>query len=137
MSKIILFSILVGVTRIASGQTTITSPVNWDANNYTISYSNLVNKFNLPTTDGLSARMSVLSNNWDLGGGFGMMDGGNIVSPIAWMYNYGGRNAFTIAAKNYTGGAGAKGLGGNLNPLFQGKEKSNVGIGTNSSAGKM
>jgi hypothetical protein len=108
---------------------TITSPVNVSPTT-TISNSNLVNKFNLPTTDGSAANFSILSNNWDLGGGYGLIEGANVVSPVVWLYNFGGRNAFTVASKNYSAGQGQGVIGDYLNPLFQVRENGNVGIGT-------
>jgi len=115
---------------------TITSPVNVSPTT-TISNSNLVNKFNLPTTDGSAANFSILSNNWDLGGGYGLIEGANVVSPVIWLYNFGGRNAFTVASKNYSAGQGQGVIGDYLNPLFQVRENEYVGIGTTSPSVKL
>jgi hypothetical protein len=93
-----------------------------------ITYSLLQQKFNLPTTDGSAGKLAFLSSDVNYADGIGLIYGTNIASPIIWMYNYNDRNAFTIAAKNYSSGESV--ISDNLNPLFQVRANGYVGIGT-------
>src|SRR5260221_1596702 len=129
--RITLLLLFVGISNLMFAQwgTTVTSPVLWQLSG-TISNTNLTSKFNLPPTNGGPANISSITSNWDIGGGYGVIDGDNVVSPITWMYNYGGRNAFTVAVKGYTNGQGTSVLGDYLTPVFQVRENGQVGIGT-------
>ncbi len=65
-------------------------------------------------------------------GGYGMIRGGNIVSPIIWMYYTGQQlNAFQIRAKGWNQPVGSS------NVLFHLGEGGNVGIGTTSPGAKL
>ena len=57
-------------------------------------------------------------------GGFGIISGSNIVSPVIWMYNYGGYNAFQVRTVGYNSTPAS----GNV--LFDVDASGNVGIGT-------
>lgn len=98
----------------------------------------LRDRFGLPTTNGNSASLSFLTSDWDNANGIGLITGDNVASPIVWMYDYGGRNAFTVAKKGYAGtGDDATAIGSKLTPLFQVRENGNVGIGTVSPNAKL
>lgn len=58
--------------------------------------------------------------------GFGIVNGPNIVSPVVWMYNYGGYNAFQVRTVGYNSTPAS----GNV--LFDVDAGGNVGIGTTS-----
>lgn len=88
-------------------------------------------QWNLSPTDGAAGSISFITSDWDNNNGFGFITAANVSSPVVWMYNYSGRNAFTIARKTYQGtGNNASQLEQALTPLFQVRENGNVGIGT-------
>ena len=96
-----------------------------------IQLSSLTSKWNLPTSNGTAAVLSVISSDWDTAGGFGLITGANVNSPIVWLYSSTTRNAFTVAKKNYAGtGPDISTIDDYLVPLFQVRENGNVGIGT-------
>ncbi|WP_062054068.1 hypothetical protein [Aquimarina longa] len=99
----------------------------------------LVNTFNLPPTDELSdGAINVITNDWNTSNGLGLIRSANVASPIVWMYEFGGRNAFTVARKKYRGsGQDASNIGDDLTPLFQVRENGNVGIGTTNPRAKL
>lgn len=113
----------------AQWNATVNSPALINASsNGNLTYSVLQQKFNLPTTDGLGGKIAFIGSDGNYSNGVGFISGGNVASPIVWMYNYDDRNAFTVAVKNYSTGEST--LGDNLNPLFQVRANGNVGIGT-------
>nr|WP_299073824.1 tail fiber protein [uncultured Allomuricauda sp.] len=59
-------------------------------------------------------------------GGFGILSGSNQISPIIWMYGYGGKNAFQVRKKGYAANVQ------NGTTLFHVGVDGNVGIGTTS-----
>jgi hypothetical protein len=110
--------------------TSLNSPVLWNPSpaSADIPFDILNVKFGTPTTNGGPANISILSNNWALGGGYGLLNGDNVVSPLAWMYA-GGQNAFTVAKMDFTSSPWDV-MGSYLTPLFQVRNNGNVGIGT-------
>lgn len=64
-------------------------------------------------------------------GGFGMVVGSNQASPVVWMYEYGGRNAFQVIKKTYSGDLGTDPT------LFHVDVNGNVGIGTDAPIAKL
>ncbi len=98
-------------------------------NSATVSNNDLSTKLNLPPTSGSTSSISILTNNGNMAGGFGLINGANVVSPTIWMYNYGGINAFTVAKAGYFE-SGPDHLLEYMTPLFQVRENGNVGIGT-------
>ena len=98
-----------------------------------ISFTDLRDKWNLPTTNSGSAALPMIASDWDTGGGFGIIQGDNVASPMVWMYEATGRNAFTVARKGFSGtGSNVLTISAKLSPLFQVRENGNVGIGTTS-----
>lgn len=96
-----------------------------------VTNAQLVNKFNLPPTDNGGGLLNFATDNaGNIGGGLGIIQAGNVESPMVWMYNFGGRNAFTVARKNYTTGNPTSSTIDAFNPLFQVRVDGNVGIGT-------
>lgn len=92
--------------------------------------SSLTSKWNLPPTSG-NGTLSFITDNWDASGGVGFIHADNVSSPVVWMYNSSGRNAFTVARKAYAGtGENVATIDNYLTPLFQVRENGNVGIGT-------
>lgn len=73
---------------------------------------------------GLTADAYNLLGNFNEHAGFGIANGNNIVSPIIWMYDYQGRNAFLIKKMPFTGNMT------NGSDLFAVRANGNVGIGT-------
>ncbi len=80
---------------------------------------------------GLSADFYNLLGGPDQAGGFGVAQGDSIISPIVWMYSYGGRNMFDVRSvgfqQNPTAGTS----------LFTVRESGNVGIGTTDRLSKL
>ncbi len=94
--------------------------------------ASLASKWNLnPTTAGAVGNMPFITANGNNGSGFGLIEADNVSSPVVWMYDYGGRNAFTVAKKGYQDGVGGdpSTIDTKLTPLFQVRENGNVGIG--------
>lgn len=97
----------------------------------TIPFSSLSSKWNMATTDSGPATLSVITNNAGTNNGVGFINGGNVAGPVVWMYGYGGRNAFTVAKKDFSGnGEDISTIDNVLTPLFQIRESGFVGIGT-------
>jgi hypothetical protein len=97
----------------------------------TIISTSLSSKWNLPSTSSGNGTLSAITSNWDTGGGLGFIEGSNVSSPVAWMYAADDRNAFTVAAKGYSGtGQDMSTIDSYLTPLFQVRENGRVGIGT-------
>ena len=95
------------------------------------SNATLVSKWNLNPADNGSARMPIISANWDTSSGLGFLHGSNMHSPVIWMYSYSGNNAFTVAKKGYAGtGSDVTDIEDWLTPLFQVRVNGRVGIGT-------
>ncbi len=104
----------------------------------TVASSSLSSKWNLPTTGGNDATLSVITGDQDTNCGFGFINGTNVSSPVVWMYNYSDRNAFTVAKKTYTGsGSDISGIDDALTPLFQVRVDGRVGIGTTDPGAKL
>ncbi len=78
---------------------------------------------------GLSADFYNLLGGPDQHAGFGVAQGDSIISPIVWMYSYGGRNMFDVRSvgfqQNPTAGTS----------LFTVRESGNVGLGTTTPQG--
>lgn len=100
----------------------------------TITAANMGSKFGMapgPTNTTSPANLSYITANSVNGSGIGLLEADNISSPIVWMYDYGGKNAFTVAKKGYgTGSQDASAIEGLLTPLFQVRDNGYVGIGT-------
>ncbi|MGX1930062.1 hypothetical protein [Flagellimonas sp. 2504JD4-2] len=64
-------------------------------------------------------------------GGFGILSGSNQISPIVWMYGYGGKNAFQVRKKGYNGTVQ------NGTTLFHVDVDGKVGVGTSSPDAKL
>jgi hypothetical protein len=125
------------VPAIAQYNTTINSPVLWNPSPSSANFSEalLNSKFNLSTSNGQGSAISIMSNNWALGGGYGLLNGDNLVSPMVWMYS-GSNNAFTVSRMNFSSSPWNV-VGDYLTPLFQVRQDGNVGIGTTSPASKL
>jgi hypothetical protein len=96
----------------------------------TISRTKLGSSWNLEPTGTGDANLRVITSNPGAMGGFGIIEGDNVVAPVAWMYEYAGRNAFTVASKKYRAGTDISHIEEDLGPLFQVRENGKVGIGT-------
>ncbi|MBN1259698.1 MAG: hypothetical protein JXB35_03370 [Anaerolineae bacterium] len=102
-----------------------------------ISATSLTVKWNLPPTSG-AATLPMIAADWDTGGGYGIIKGDNVASPVVWMYGSTGRNAFTIARKSYGGsGADVTDIDDWLTPLVQVRENGYMGIGTTDPSHKL
>ena len=64
-------------------------------------------------------------------GGFGILSGNNQVSPIIWMYSFGGNNAFQVKKKSYNGTVQ------DGTTLFHVGVNGNVGLGNSSPEEKL
>ena len=103
-----------------------------------IQNASMRDKWNLPPTTSNSGSLSFITADWDNSNGIGLITGDNIGSPVVWMYDYSGHNAFTVAKKGYSGlGDDASSIDGKLTPLFQVRDNGNVGIGTVSPQAKL
>lgn len=104
----------------------------------TVISTSLTSKWNLPTSTGGNATLSAISADWDTSAGLGFMVGSNVASPVIWMYDSSGRNAFTVAKKGYAGaGEDISAIDSKLTPLFQVRQNGNVGIGTTNPSGAL
>jgi hypothetical protein len=75
--------------------------------------------------------MAIVGAGPDTSTGLGFIIGDNVTSPVLFMYSADGRNAFTVAAANYSGtGSDISNMDSRLTPLFQVRENGRVGIGT-------
>lgn len=96
-----------------------------------ITESSLDTKWNLSTTNSAGAEMAIIGAGPDTTTGLGFIIGDNVTSPVLFMYSADGRNAFTVAATNYSGtGSDISNMDSRLVPLFQVRENGRVGIGT-------
>lgn len=104
----------------------------------TVISTSLTSKWNLPSSTGGNATLAVVSADSDTSTGLGFIVGSNVASPVVWMYNFSGRNAFTVAKKGYAGtGSDISTIDNYLTPLFQVRENGNVGIGTTDPSGAL
>lgn len=97
--------------------------------------------FNLGNTtigsNATSATLYVLAGNQNSGvanspaGGYGIISGGNIASPVIWMYASGGLNAFQVRSVGWDQSVTAASV------LFDVDTSGNVGIGTTSPGAKL
>ncbi|WP_062054072.1 tail fiber domain-containing protein [Aquimarina longa] len=97
-----------------------------------VNHDTLVNIWNLPPTDGTSdGTINFITSDWNNSNGLGLIKSAYVASPVVWMYEFEGRNAFTVARKRHrSSGQDASKIGDDLIPLFQIRENGNVGIGT-------
>ena len=70
-------------------------------------------------------------NTGQSAGGFGILSGASQISPIIWMYSYGGRNAFQVRKKSYNGTVQ------DGTTLFHVGVGGNIGIGTDDPQNKL
>ncbi|MBO9658294.1 MAG: TMF family protein [Chitinophagaceae bacterium] len=132
MKKTSLLSLLfISIVSHAQWNSTVNSPAHFSASaNGTVPFSIMQQRFNLPPSGGDNGSLAFAASDGQYSNGIGFLLGGNVASPLVWMYGFDDRNAFTIARKEYNPNPSEALVNGDLNPLMQVRANGYVGIGT-------